>query len=114
MNSPLRRTLLTAPIPGGLAIAAILSCQLFAQEFRDQWFTNCLAAPGKHAFTWYMLHIGIVIACGIATRLSGNTTIGGLFSVEIVFVLLMLISSTLYAKRFRYGPLELLLRKVAR
>jgi uncharacterized protein len=72
-----------------------------------------LAATGQLAFTWYFAHIvlglGGVVAAGLAAsqRLPVGEGTGLLFFASAVLM------SWLWKRKFRHGPLEWVLRKLA-
>lgn len=94
---------------GGTATAVLGLC-LRAGGGR---LVRLLAAPGRLALTWYLLHIvaglGGVVALGLAGTLSppAAAALGGLYWLVAVGL------SAAYLRRYRVGPAEAALRAVA-
>lgn len=103
---PLPLFLLSA---GSTAMAVLGGCLLLTANK----IVRAVAAPGRFALTWYLLHIfvglGGVIAVGSAQACSPlqAAALGGLFWVGAV------LTSTTYLRFFRVGPFEAMMRKVA-
>jgi len=93
---------------GGFAVAFIFGCVQLVGD-KDSW--SALIRPGQMAFTWYILHIVLVIAAGAITGFGGKASVGLPVAVTSGFCLVMCLSSWMYLQRFRYGPLEFVLRK---
>ena len=98
---------------GGFAIAVIMSC-VHLCELKPGRLWDTIANAGQLAFTWYILHIFVVIAAGVATDFRGDTSLLMAYVVSATFFVAMCVSSFLYRGRFRHGPLEWTLRKLAR
>ena len=98
---------------GGFAIALIMTC-VHLCELHPTRFWKFFASAGQLAFTWYMLHIFVVIAAGLLTGFRGDVSLQVAYLVSAAFFLAMCVTSVLYRNWFRYGPLEWCLRKVAR
>jgi uncharacterized membrane protein YeiB len=98
---------------GGAAVAVIALCVRAAEAWPTAPWLAPLAAMGQMALTWYMFHIvfglGSVLALGLAMSrpLPVGQACGFLFFSAAVFV------SWLWRRRFRSGPLEWVMRRVA-
>jgi uncharacterized membrane protein YeiB len=98
---------------GGAAVAVIALCVRAADAWPRAPWVAPLAAMGQMALTWYVLHIlvglGTVVALGLATRepLPVGQACGLLFFSAAVLI------SWLWKRRFRSGPLEWIMRRLA-
>jgi uncharacterized membrane protein YeiB len=97
----------------GTAVAVIAASIWVAERFAESVVVRALVATGQLAFTWYVGHIafglGAVMALGLTEDrpLSiGLATGAGFFAVATVV-------SSFWRRRFRLGPLEWLMRRVA-
>ncbi len=97
----------------GLVVAGIAACVWLAQRERVAKWSRPVASAGQLAFTWYILHILLVIAGGWLTGFDGDMPMLGAWIVSALFFAVMVVLSMLYRRRFRLGPLEWVLRKVA-
>ena len=98
---------------GGMMVATIFVCVQICERYRESKMVEWLAAAGRMAFTWYILHIafvlgfaGICIAFGPLPAVYGPVVSGG-------FVVLILVVSSWYLKKYKVGPLEWVLRRIA-
>ena len=98
---------------GGFAMALIMTC-VHLCELHDARFWKFFANAGQLAFTWYILHILVVIIAGLMTGFRGDVSLQVAYLVSAAFFLTMCTTSVLYRSWFRYGPLEWCLRKLAR
>jgi uncharacterized protein len=97
---------------GGTALAVIALSVRVTETWRSAaWFP--LAPTGQMALTWYVAHIvlglGAVVHLGLEN--SRAPTVAAAYGAGF-FVLAVLVS-TLWKLRFRHGPLEWVMRKVA-
>ena len=97
---------------GGLGVALIMFCTDLSERLSAK-VTCWLANAGQLAFTWYIAHIFVVIAAGIATGFRGDVSVANAWIVSGVFFVTMCLLSVWYRSFQKSGPLELLLRKVA-
>lgn len=95
----------------GFAIVVIAVC-VHLCEMRQTRLGSVLAHAGQLAFSWYILHIIVVIGAGLLTDFRGDTPVAIASLVSAVFFCAMCMVSTLYRRRLRYGPLEWCLRKL--
>ena len=98
---------------GGVACAVIAVCVGWAEARPGGLIVRSLAATGQTAFTWYIAHVvvgvGGLYATGFVqhhTNLLALTVAAGACALATCF-------SLGYRRRFRYGPLEWVLRKIA-
>jgi uncharacterized membrane protein YeiB len=107
---PLPLFLLSA---GGAAVAVIAACVRAAGAWPRAPWVAPMAAMGQMALTWYMVHIvlglGTIVALGLARRepMPAGQACGLLFFSAAVLV------SWLWKRRFRNGPLEWVMRRLA-
>ncbi len=98
---------------GGSAVAIIALCVRVADAWPSAPWLGPLVAMGQMALTWYFFHIifglGSVNAAGLLTSqpLPVAQACGITFFAAAVFL------SWLWKRRFRHGPLEGVMRKVA-
>jgi uncharacterized membrane protein YeiB len=98
---------------GGAAVAVIALCVRAAEAWPDAPWVAPLAAMGQMALTWYVVHIvfglGTIVALGLATRqpMPVGQACGLLFFATAVLI------SWLWKGRFRNGPLEWVMRRLA-
>lgn len=97
----------------GLSIALIVTC-IHLCELRPSRFWTAFANAGQLAFSWYILHIVLVIGAGLLTGFRGDVSILTAYLVSALFSLGMCVTSVLYRRWFRHGPLEWCLRKLVR
>lgn len=96
----------------GLAIFVITGCIHLCESWRSEWWMP-LANSGQLAFTWYIAHIFLVIAAVVAIDMQGNVSLPAAYLVSGGFFVVMCLVSYFYRKRYRHGPLEWALRRVA-
>ncbi len=95
-----------------VAIAAILVCLELAERFRTSRIIEALAATGRMSLTHYLAHTTLVLGPMFLldvlpqSRMTSFVIACAFFAAAITFTLL-------YSKRFKLGPLEALMRRVA-
>lgn len=95
-----------------VAISAILVCLELADRFRKSRIIGALATTGRMSLTHYLAHTMLVLAPMLVfnvlqqSRMTSFLIACGFFAAAITF-------SVLYSKRFRLGPLEAVMRRVA-
>ena len=98
---------------GGLACAVIAVSVGWAEASPGGLIVRSLAATGQTAFTWYIAHVvvgvGGLSAAGLVQR---HTSLLAL-AVATGACVLATCFSLQYRRRFRYGPLEWVLRRIA-
>jgi uncharacterized membrane protein YeiB len=98
---------------GGAAVAVIALSVRAAEAWPGAPWVAPLAAMGQMALTWYVAHIvfglGTVVALGLATRepLPAGQGCG------LVFFAAAVVLSWIWKRRFRNGPLEWAMRRLA-
>lgn len=111
-------TLSLPPMPlfvvsaAAFAIAVIAACNL-AFNTRHNWFTDALASVGRLAFTWYILHIVIILLLAELAPANGIDLVNAWIIWEVLCLALIAIS-VLLTRHYKSGPLEWLLREVSR
>ena len=95
-----------------VAVSAILVSLELADRFRTSRIIEALAATGRMSLTHYLAHTLLVVApmflLGVLQqdRMSSFLLACGFFAAAVTF-------STIYSKRFKLGPLEALMRRIA-
>jgi uncharacterized membrane protein YeiB len=112
-------TLSMPPLPlfllsaGGTATVIIALCVRLAETWPAAFWLNPLAATGQMALTWYFGHIilglGTVVLCGLTASQPLPVAQG----CGVLFFALAVGISWLWKKRFRHGPLEWGMRRLA-
>jgi uncharacterized protein len=98
---------------GGTAVFVIaLSVRMAESHATAPWLAP-LVATGQMALTWYFAHIvlglGVIVISGLATSQTLPVSQG----CGVVFFALAVLVSSLWKKRYRHGPLEWVMRRVA-
>ncbi|MBP8129794.1 MAG: DUF1624 domain-containing protein [Candidatus Hydrogenedentes bacterium] len=95
-----------------VAISAILVCLELADRFRKSRVIETLATTGRMSLTHYLAHtflvLGPMFVLGILqqSRMTSFLIACGFFAAAVTF-------SALYSRRFKLGPLEAVMRRVA-
>ena len=95
-----------------VAVSAILVCLELADRFRNSRIVEALATTGRMSLTHYLAHTCLVLGPMFLldvleqSRMTSFLISCGFFAAAITF-------SVLYSKRFKLGPLEALMRRVA-
>jgi len=94
---------------GGLSLAIILSCVEITERLRPALWQP-LAMAGRMAFTWYVGHIVLLVGAGILVDSKEFAPMFESYLATLTFCVAMILASWGYLRRFRFGPLEWLLR----
>jgi len=97
----------------GIVTAVVFGLIQVCEKFRERKIVVQLAAPGRMAFTWYILHIGLVLGFAVSCVAIGDVPAVYGMIVTLAFVLGMILVSNWYLSSHRFGPLEWFLRRVA-
>ena len=97
----------------GTAIFVIAGSVEVAERFRDSSIVKALAATGQMAFTWYVGHIVLGLGTVIVLGLEGTRSVAAGVAAGGMFFIVACIVSLAWRRRFRHGPLEWLMRRVA-
>jgi uncharacterized protein len=97
----------------GFAGTVIALCLWLAERFPNHFLVRALVATGRMAFTWYIGHIFLGLGGVILLGLHGTQPPALAVATGSAFFVLAMVISTFWMKRFRNGPLEGLLRRVA-
>jgi uncharacterized membrane protein YeiB len=95
-----------------VAISAILVCLELADRFRTSRVIETLATTGRMSLTHYLAHTTLVLGPMFVlevlqqSRMTSFLISCGFFAVAVTF-------SVLYSRRYKLGPLEALMRRVA-
>lgn len=112
----------TKPMPASIlyiiagsstAIAIIVVCVAITEKYKDTKAVNAVVLTGQMALTHYVGHVFIGLGLLEMTGLikSNSLIFSTLYSLLVYLV--MIIFSNLFRKKFKRGPLELLIRKIS-
>jgi uncharacterized membrane protein YeiB len=107
---PLPLFLLSA---GGTAVAVIATSVWAGDRFASSFLVRALVATGQLAFTWYVAHIVLGLGTVMMLGLTEDQPLVVGVAAGIGFFLVAAVASFLWRRRFRHGPLEWLMRRVA-
>ncbi len=96
---------------GGTATAVIALCVRVAKRGTQMW--QPLVATGQMALTWYFAHILLGLGLLVALGRVGTESLAMAAGYGLLFFALAVILSWGWKAKFRHGPLEWLMRKVA-
>ena len=96
---------------GGTAVAVLGGCVRAGRP--DAAAVRVLATPGRFALTWYLLHVVVGLGGAVALGLPGTLPVGVAAAAGAGFWLAAVAVSWVYARRWRVGPVEAVLRAVA-
>ncbi len=97
----------------GFVVAVVFGLIQVCEKFCDRKIVGWLAASGRMAFTWYILHIGLVLGFAACCVAMGPVPAVYGMVVTVAFMVGMTLVSNWYLRRYRFGPLEWVLRRVA-
>lgn len=95
---------------GGSATLVIAVCVRITS--RSSAALTPLIATGRMALTWYVSHIVLGLGTIVALDLVTAVSLPLAFGFGLTFFLFAMIVSTLWKSRFRYGPLEAVMRRI--
>ena len=98
---------------GGLACAVIAVSVGWAEASPGGLLVRSLAATGQTAFTWYIAHVVVGVGGLYATGIVQHHTSLLALTVATGACVLASCVSLGYRRRFHYGPLEWMLRRIA-
>jgi uncharacterized membrane protein YeiB len=104
---PLPLFLLSA---SGFAVAVIAASLLVARRFPGNVVVRALVATGQLALTWYVAHIVLGLGALVALGLVEDQPLTAALACAAGFYTAAALLSLWWKSRFRYGPLEGLLR----
>ncbi len=96
---------------GGTATAVIALCVRVTERGAQIW--QPLVATGQMALTWYFAHILFGLGSLVALDLVGTESLPMAAGYGLLFFAVAVVLSWGWKARFRHGPLEWLMRKVA-
>lgn len=111
----------TSPVPpmplyllsgGSCAVAITGGCLLIENKLRETGILPYLTAPGRHTLTLYMAHIYVGMGTLEAAGLLGLQTARTALIASLIFCAAAILFSNLWAKKYKRGPLEALMRKL--
>ncbi|HEX8913778.1 MAG TPA: DUF418 domain-containing protein, partial [Humisphaera sp.] len=106
---PLPMFLLAA---GATAVAVIGAGLAVASRWPTSLVVRAMVATGRLAFTWYVAHI-VLIAAAFVAGLTQTRSFAGAMAAAGGFAVVAAAASLLWSRRFRHGPLEWVMRRVA-
>lgn len=95
---------------GATAVAAVGLGLIVAARFAGSLPVRAMAATGRMAFTWYVVHI-LAIAAAFAAGATQCLSPAGAAMAGAGFFVAALVASCTWERRFRHGPLEWLMRR---
>ena len=95
----------------GTALLVIGACVSIERRWKDRWGSRALAATGRMAFTWYVVHIVLGLGGLVLLGWTGTSHLQALGAACGFFAVAMVISLW-WKKHFANGFLEFILRKV--
>ena len=95
----------------GFALLLIGTSTLAARRWKDRWGVRALSATGRLAFTWYVAHILLGLGGIIVLGWTRASHLGALMTA-LAFFSAAAVVSLWWKRRFAYGPLEFILRRV--
>jgi uncharacterized membrane protein YeiB len=107
---PLPLFLLSA---GSAATLVIALCARLAETYPGAFWIKPLAATGQMAFTWYVAHIVLGLGGVVALGLASSRPLPVAEAFGLLFFAAAVVVSLFWKQRYRHGPLEWVLRKVA-
>ena len=107
---PLPMFLLSA---AATAVAVIAGSVRAGERWGDALPVRALVATGQLAFTWYIAHIIFGLGGVILLGLTEDQPVAAGFLTGLGFFAVATVLSLLWRRRFRHGPLEWVMRRVA-
>jgi uncharacterized membrane protein YeiB len=109
-------------ITTGFALMVISICMFIGDKFSTNRFIGLLVKTGRMTLSHYVIHLTIGMI--VLAKLTGKHYTGYLeeelptspvyiFTYAIMFFIYSIIFSHLWSKRFKNGPLEMLMRKIS-
>jgi uncharacterized membrane protein YeiB len=97
----------------GTAVAVIVASVWAAERWPGSFVTRALVATGQMAFTWYVGHIVLGLGAVIGLGMTGDRPLKQGICAGAAFFAVATGVSFAWRRRFRHGPLEWLMRRVA-
>jgi uncharacterized membrane protein YeiB len=100
-------------VAGGLGVAITMLCLNYAENRPSSFGVNILVPLGQLALTHYVGHVVIgMVLLEVLGLLQGQTLV---FSIgcALIYGFFAIVFSFIWRKKFRKGPLETIMRKVA-
>ncbi|WP_335872709.1 DUF418 domain-containing protein [Bacillus sp. 2205SS5-2] len=94
------------------AVIVILICIYFTEKFKDSFVTLSLIYTGQLALTHYVGHFLFLVLL-FMFQLVTDSSLWFAVLCSFVFFLLAIALSVLWRKRYKRGPIELLMRKIS-
>jgi uncharacterized membrane protein YeiB len=107
---PLPLFLLTS---GSAATLVIALCVRVTEATPNSTWARPLASTGQMAFTWYVAHILIGLGGVVASGLAATQSLPVGEAAGLLFFAAAVVISSFWKSRYRHGPLEWALRKLA-
>lgn len=112
----------TEPVPpmplyllagSGAAAVVIGLCLRFSSAFEQLGILRVVTPAGRQTLTLYIAHIVVGMGTLEALGMLGNQTISTSFIASVLFCVIAIIYALIWARFFKRGPIEALMRKVA-
>ncbi len=101
-------------LAGTGAAAAVIGFCLLAGDRLAGWGVTALLAPaGRQSLTLYMAHIVLGMGTLDTLGLLGGQPVTVSLAASLIFCILAVVYARLWSARFRHGPVEALMRKLA-
>lgn len=97
----------------GVALAVIGMCQLISDILDRIGILGIVTPAGRQTLTLYIAHILIGMGTLEAIGMLGGQSIGSAFSASLAFCAFATVYAFLWSRKFKRGPIETLMRKVA-
>ena len=97
----------------GTAVFVIAASVGLADRFAESMLVRALVAAGQLAFTWYVGHIVLGLGAVIALGWVEDRPLWEGVTVGLAFFAIACLTSLWWRRRFRHGPLEWVMRRVA-
>ncbi len=112
----------TSPVPpgplymmagGGFAAVVIGFCLVLATPLKQMGVLDAVAPAGRQTLTLYIAHILLGMGTLEALGLLGGQTAEAAFAAALLFCLLATLFASVWARRWKRGPMEMLMRRLA-
>ena len=112
----------TVPVPpmplyiiAGLSMASVVigTCLMLSAWAERIGLSNVLIPAGRQTLTLYFAHILLGIGVLEALGMIGGQSLGSSVTAAVIFCIIATVYALIWSKKFKRGPLETVMRKVA-
>ncbi|WP_166415631.1 DUF418 domain-containing protein [Cochlodiniinecator piscidefendens] len=112
----------TGPVPpmplytlAGLGVSCVVVgfCLLISQHLKPNGILHILVPAGRQTLTLYIAHIFVGMGTLEALGMLGHQTVGKALMASLLFCLLATVYALIWARWFKRGPIEMVMRKLA-